>query len=346
MEKSSKAAAGKDANEHVWATRLRRIWEEVGKPFIRYALPGVAIIVFWVILPNLVDQSVKAFIFLHTEARVQSYLGRFLVSPAMAGLAALAAAVITASVLAAQVRHTKMRDKEENWWKRYEWITERAFPSKKVDSNPVPQAFAIVVLNQLESEKKTDLQGKACGSFITEIFRVGVTIPAPEGLAVPTVDSEGVKFREAGIGLPQPLPAERLDKQVFQAALDYVDNTEGTVSSSPEAEVLVFREQIAKALDDEGIDFKLAFTPKDLIEVRSGSTRMCIVALPRDRDAAMDRIKSLKKMVVPVIVLAQKATDLKVESGSESILLHWEPNMGSRTLRDIIGAIVRKIRTM
>ncbi len=63
----------------------------------------------------------------------------------MAGLAALAAAVVTASVIAAQLSNTKIRDKEEkardkeeSWWKRYEWITELAFPSKKVDSNPRP----------------------------------------------------------------------------------------------------------------------------------------------------------------------------------------------------------------
>ncbi|SDL41224.1 hypothetical protein [Arthrobacter sp. ok362] len=133
---------------------------------------GAALIVVMAILANIGDQTVKAFIVQQTEQRVQSYLGKLFVSPAVGGIAAFMAAAVTALVLLAQLRHTKAKDREANWWERYEWITERAFPSKTENNgNAVSEEFARTLLNQLQSEAITHLQEKACANFMSLVVR-------------------------------------------------------------------------------------------------------------------------------------------------------------------------------
>ncbi|WP_128081539.1 hypothetical protein [Arthrobacter sp. TB 26] len=133
---------------------------------------GAALILVMAILANIGDQTVKAFIIQQTEQRVQSYLGKLFVIPAVGGIAAFMAAAVTALVLLAQLRHTKAKDREANWWERYEWITERAFPSKTENNdNAVSEEFARTLLNQLQSEAITHLQEKACSNFMSFVVR-------------------------------------------------------------------------------------------------------------------------------------------------------------------------------
>ncbi|VXC21158.1 conserved hypothetical protein [Arthrobacter sp. 9AX] len=316
-------------------------------------------------LLNVGDQTFKAFIVQQTEQRVQSYLGRLFVSPAVGGVAALLAAVITAAVVFAQLKHTKAKDHAENWWERYEWITERAFPSKAENKdNAISEGFATILLSQLEVEAVSDLQKKACSNFMSLLVRelpdkteevpVEAEVPAdaevPVDVAIPPTTTDGpVDVQEQGPGRVSKNASKNSTAlalgtlftevdRAYEAALEYVEKTEGTTSSSTDAEIYVLKRQIVDALTEEGIKYRKVLGGKDdEISVQYGAAgRLTLVALPRNPKAAEKRISNLRLSGRPVLALS--ATPLREGFRENVAAMHWRPSMGSGSLIKAISA--------
>lgn len=337
------------------------------------------------LLLNTADQTIKAFIVLKTEQRVQSYLGRLFVSPAVGGLAALAAAGITAWVVLAQLRHTKRKDAEANWWERYEWITERAFPSKAETNNPISEEFALGLLRQLESEAEKHLQKKACSSFISLVVQKenpsqdSVTVPADnedvsdrsdaaDAAMIPEEPSDPPKAStDTSAATPGPSDSSKpkgkttgktqswsttvsldrdasdrlrraLSQRAFETTREYVESTQGTASSSPEAEVYVLRRQIMQALQGTGKQWKhVPNLHQDQIAVKSDGEVMNVIALPRNFEAARDRVSMLAASKEPVLAIAAKSDARRPGSRTRRVCVEvWDPSTGSEGLLKIM----------
>ncbi len=125
-------------------------------------------------------------------------VGRFLSSPGGAGIAAICAASIAARALYVQLAHTKMKDKTQSWWDSFEWVAERAVPSKAEDE-ALPLALSINILNSLQETADNELQQRACGGFVTMLTAKlsaaldtagSVAATAKEGTPIEVEDSD------------------------------------------------------------------------------------------------------------------------------------------------------------
>lgn len=104
-----------------------------------------------------------------------SFLSRFATSPAIAGFAAVGAAIIGAQALARQLAYAKEKAADEAWWEQFEWVTDRVMPQDGSDSK-LARPLAVDLLTSLVNSARASFQKDAVGGIMEHHL-------SPSGLA-------------------------------------------------------------------------------------------------------------------------------------------------------------------
>lgn len=130
--------------------------------------------------------SVGLLVNLKSSSAWVSFGEKFVVSPAMAGLAAIVAASIGALALKRQLDHTKTeslhvqkKDAEEAWWEKFEWVTDRILP-KDPSHMKLEKSLAIDLLTSLMAMSTEEFQ-KSAVSGVVEHYLKPVSEPSSVG---------------------------------------------------------------------------------------------------------------------------------------------------------------------
>lgn len=197
-------------------------------------------LVTWAILlivgAYLVDLCVRIAIHRAGLDTLGAWWGRFLISPAVGGLAALVAAIIGASMLWKQLQHTKEKDFDSAWWEKFEWTTDRAYPSVQTEQ-AIPHGLATTILQTLADTATDDLQRLACGGFMDHLYELErkqqvSAAPGSADSAAQTTVIDGSSENDA--------------------LASYVKATKNTPARSVVAEALLYERQVIEALAELG----------------------------------------------------------------------------------------------
>ncbi|MFH5877276.1 hypothetical protein [Arthrobacter sp. NA-172] len=97
----------------------------------------------------------------------------FATSPAMAGLAAVTAAIIGARALGRQLEHAKAealnarrKDAEASWWEKFEWVTDRILPKDKEKQEKLETSLALRLSTSLLEMSTAEFQREAVNGVI------------------------------------------------------------------------------------------------------------------------------------------------------------------------------------
>lgn len=116
-------------------------------------------------------------------AKVGAFIGDFLTSAGLGGLATIVAAGLAVSGVSRQIRQSnedavasRARALEESqtadWWKSFEWTTARIFPASEDETRRIDDNLAYSLATALKARAQTEEQKVTCDALVNQISTI------------------------------------------------------------------------------------------------------------------------------------------------------------------------------
>jgi hypothetical protein len=268
-------------------------------------------------------------------ASLVSFLERFVTSPAIAGFAAIGAAIIGARSISRQLRQTKEKAADDAWWEQFEWVTDRLIPSDRKDPS-LPRSLAFRLMTSLSRSTTRAFQSDAVDGILGHYWKEsGPKNGDPSELGSNGVQTNEMDETEAralrGLveSMPQTSPSTVPARQAL-AAYDY--ESEGIKALRSAGFALEFPK--GQHAPDAVVNFGTTPVPIDFKKKLPHSTPTSRTIADRAQKLH-DQLNSSKYILI---------TDIPLEDiGSEDTrVVSWNPEEGASALRKHIEVALSK----
>lgn len=110
------------------------------------------------------------------QVGVADWVQRFFMSPGVAGLAAVAAAIIGFIAISLQLRHNKQVERDASWWNTFEWVAERAVPT--TGAGVFLDDAAVGMMRLLFASTDDVVRKRLCSAFLDRLDTLELTSAA------------------------------------------------------------------------------------------------------------------------------------------------------------------------